>query len=140
MPPQAGVNKMTLGEIPHELAELNSLEQQLVSQTIPFMKIVQAPKGQQAKLSGPVISVRSSPEVTTKTLPWPLAQSQIIGLKLKKRLGYKGYQSYQMVDLAKVERAFLKLKEVNPLYADIKLDASWQEQAGNDLAFLTKRQ
>ena len=43
-----------------------------------------------------------------------------------------------MVDLAKVERAFLKLKEVNPLYADIKLDTSWQEQATNDLAYLTK--
>jgi hypothetical protein len=82
------------------------------------MKIIQAPKGKQAKLSGPVISVRSSPEVTTKSLPRPIGQSQIVGIKLKRRLEYRGYQAYQMVDLAKIERAFNKLKEINPHYSN----------------------
>ena len=42
-----------------------------------------------------------------------------------------------MVDLAKIKRGFVKLKNINPLYADIKLDPTWQEVTANDLAYLT---
>ena len=81
LPCQAAINKMYMEPVPSELQHLNMLEQQLISLTIPFMKVVQSPKGKQARLCGPVISVRSSPQVITSSLPRPLGESQIVGIK-----------------------------------------------------------
>ena len=52
MPAQAKTNKLDLEDIPVELSDLKTLEQQLISVRIPFMKIVALPCGKQWAFHG----------------------------------------------------------------------------------------
>ncbi|XP_061180157.1 uncharacterized protein LOC133188671 [Saccostrea echinata] len=45
IPGEAAANKMALEEIPHQLSNLNSLEQHLIALHIPFMKVMSLPQG-----------------------------------------------------------------------------------------------
>lgn len=47
IPPEAAANNMHLETVPKELSCLNSLEQNLISLHIPFMKVMALPKGGQ---------------------------------------------------------------------------------------------
>ena len=65
LPAQAIDNNLRAAEVPLELSSLPSLERQLVSKIIPFMKIVSLPKCSQRGLKGQVVLVPSN---TTKTV------------------------------------------------------------------------
>lgn len=133
MPPEAAANNLEMPSILPELEDLNSLEQQLIALSIPFMRVLQLPKGSQKGLKGPVISVRSSVTKTTKVLPRPLTESQIVNIQLKRHLDYLGYVNYKMVNLARMQMA---LKEINPLYKDVQLDMGWSVPYDSDLSIL----
>ncbi|CAG2254349.1 unnamed protein product [Mytilus edulis] len=54
IPADSFSNSLLLEDVPVELKRLNSIEQQLIAQNIPFMKIMALPKGGQKGVHGPV--------------------------------------------------------------------------------------
>ena len=58
---------------------------------------------------------------TVNALPRLRSESQVLRVKLKRRLCYKGHQLFQTVTWTKLVRALLKLKEVHPQYNDITI-------------------
>ena len=128
MPPQAKANNLQTEKTPNELHDMNSLEQQLIAQTIPFSKIVALPKGGQKGIKGGVVCVPSSVQETTKALPRPMKESELIEVKLKRKLQYKGHVQYKKIDTAKLQIALDYLKKNNPHYADVEIDTEWHLQ------------
>ena len=128
MPPQAKANNLQTEKTPNELHDMNSLEQQLIAQTIPFSKIVALPKGGQKGIKGGVVCVPSSVQETTKALPRPMKESELIAVKLKRKLQYKGHVQYKKIDIAKLQIALDYLKKNNPCYADVEIDTEWHLQ------------
>ncbi|VDI18247.1 Hypothetical predicted protein [Mytilus galloprovincialis] len=59
IPADSFSNSLLLEDVPVELKQLNSIEQQLIAQNIPFMKIMALPKGGQKGVHGPVVCVPS---------------------------------------------------------------------------------
>ena len=125
MPPEAQANNLELEPVPIQLKDFNSLEQHLVALTIPFSKIVSLPRGGQPGVKGPCVCVPSDVTVTTKVLPRPLSESDIIAVKLKRKLEYQGHVDYKMVNIRKLQTGLSYLQENNPLYADIEIDENW---------------
>lgn len=60
IPAQAKCNGLQLLDIPAVLSKLNELEVRLISQHIPFMKIVALPCGKQRCIHGPAVNVPTS--------------------------------------------------------------------------------
>lgn len=97
IPLQASVNNLRVIEVPQSLKTLSSLEKQLVSKIIPFMKILSLPKGAQHGLKGQVVLVPSNVQQTVSSLPRNTSDSQIIALHLKRRLSDKATFSKQYI-------------------------------------------
>ena len=107
---------------PPELANLEKLEQILVSQRIVFEKIVVMPKGQQKKIRGRICNVPVSCEETCRVLPRPPDSSGIIMLKLKRRLQFRGHVYFQAVRPEVVLHALQWLKRNNELYENVAIN------------------
>ena len=128
MPSQAVANNLNLETIPDVLNDMNALEKQLIALRLPFMKIGVLPQGGQKGIKGPIIMVNADIEKTRSTLPRPLTQeSQIVPVKLKRKLEFKGHVSYEVIDTVKVENALAYLKESNTLYSDVQVDNKWSD-------------
>ncbi|CAG2195130.1 unnamed protein product [Mytilus edulis] len=97
MPADAFANGLQLPPIPDELNSLNKLEKQLISVRIPFMKIIQLPKGNQRGFIGPCVSIPTDIEKTSNVLPRSENEAELIRCKLKRKLEYKGYCQYEFV-------------------------------------------
>ncbi|CAI5670059.1 unnamed protein product [Oreochromis niloticus] len=119
MPRLAAVNGLELQDIPAELCDLNILERHLIAKCIPFAKIIPLPKGRQRLIRGNVVCVPSEVQQTVDSLPRLRSQSQIMRIKLKRRLCYKGHQLFQTVTWSKLIQALRKLKQIHPQYTDI---------------------
>ena len=122
LPSISVANKLSLAPIPTELQNLNVLERHVIAKYIPFAKIVNLPKGKQKGIHGPVISVPSQVSQTVELLPRPIDESQLLRVKLKRRLNYKGYYQYQTLNVNKVLVALQKLKEMHSEYTDVVID------------------
>ena len=133
MPPQSVANKMNLSEIPIELKQLNSLENQLVSQIVPFMKIVSLVRGKQHGIHGPAICVPANLAKVQKICPRRDCDADLIKVKLKRKLQYKSHYNYQKIKLSHVKNAFLYLKQNNKYYHDIDLDQNWVDSFSDEL-------
>lgn len=57
LPPQANANNLALPDAPPELCSLGSLEERLLAQRYPFMKLLALPKGRQTGIKGAVVNV-----------------------------------------------------------------------------------
>lgn len=57
LPVQAACNGLELTPVPQELRDLNQLEVRLISQRIPFLKMVALPRGKQQAIHGAAINV-----------------------------------------------------------------------------------
>ncbi len=125
IPAEAFYNNLQLAEIPEELASLNRLEENLIALNIPFVKLIALPKGGQHGVRGPVVCVPSNTLETVKSLPRPQNDDQMIRVKLKRKLAYKGYFQYQFVNKEHVETALRYLKQNNKWYRDIEIDTDW---------------
>ncbi|XP_071952879.1 uncharacterized protein [Antedon mediterranea] len=125
VPSEANSNNLELHEIPHELKSLNNLEQHLIGLNIPFMKLMNLPKGGQHGIHGPVVCVPSNTIETVKILPRPEADDQLISVKLKRKLSYKGYYKYKFVNTANVFQALEYLQDHNKWYFDVAIDQKW---------------
>uniref|UniRef100_A0AAZ1X1B7 ATP-dependent DNA helicase n=1 Tax=Oreochromis aureus TaxID=47969 RepID=A0AAZ1X1B7_OREAU len=119
MPRLAAVNGLELQDIPAELCDLNILERHLIAKCIPFAKIIPLPKGRQRLIRGNVVCVPSEVQQTVECLPRLRSHSQIMRVKLKRRLCYKGHQLFQTVTWSKLIQALRKLKQIHPQYTDI---------------------
>ena len=136
MPAQAKANNMSLVNVPAVLSDLNPMEVRLISLRIPFMKMVALPCGKQRAIHGPAVNVPTDLHPVCTLLPRLPSQSQVVPMKIKRKLCYKGHYMYQYVRPAKVLAALEWLKENNPLYRDITINSDWQEDAAEDDADL----
>ena len=132
MPAQAKTNNMGLEDIPTVLSDLNPMEIRLISLRIPFMKMVALPCGKQRSIHGPAVNVPTDLHPVCNLLPRLPSQAQVVPMKLKRKLCYKGHYMYEFVRPAKVLAALLWLKENNPLYQDVTINTGWQEDAAQD--------
>ncbi|XP_027146424.1 uncharacterized protein LOC109138373 isoform X2 [Larimichthys crocea] len=122
LPTIAVANKLELAPIPLELAELNVLERQLIAKILPFAKIVALPKGQQRAVHGAVVCVPSEVEATVNCLPRPSSDAQLLQVKLKRRIKYKGHQYFYTVNMKNVLAALATLKDMHSEYKDVSID------------------
>ena len=136
LPAQAKANNLDLEDIPSELADLNLLEVRFISLRIPFMKMVALPCGKQRAIHGPAVNVPTDLTPVCTLLPRLPSQLQMVPMKLKRKLCYKGHYMFQYVRPAKVLAALQWLKLNNPLYKDIEINDDWTSNAGQDDADL----
>ena len=62
-------------------------------------------------------------------LPRLPSECELVSLKLKHRLSYKGHYLYNYVSPEKLTKALKWLKANNPLYTDIEIANDWVESA-----------
>ena len=136
LPAQAKANNLDLEDIPSELSDLNSLEVRFISLRIPFMKMVALPCGKQRAIHGPAVNVPTDLTPVCTLLPRLPSQMQMVPVKLKRKLCYKGHYMFQYVRPVKVLAALQWLKLNNPLYKDIEINDDWTSIAGQDDADL----
>uniref|UniRef100_A0A671TM37 ATP-dependent DNA helicase n=2 Tax=Sparus aurata TaxID=8175 RepID=A0A671TM37_SPAAU len=122
IPPMAVINNLELAPIPPKLSVLNMLERQLIAKILPFAKIVALPKGQQRAVHGAVVCVPSEMEATVNSLPRPRAEAQLLQVKLKRHIKYKGYQHFYTVNMKNVLAGLATLKEMHSEYKDVFID------------------
>ena len=132
LPIQAKANGMQLAGEPAELSCLNALEQRLISLRVPFMKMVALPSGKQRCIHGPAVNVPSKIDRVCTMLPRLPSECELVPLKLKRKLAYKGHYLYDYVSPQKLINALRWLKTNNPLYADVDIADDWVESATAD--------
>ena len=132
LPAQAKANNLHIEDVPPELSDLNPLEVRLISLRIPFMKMVALPCGKQHAIHGPAVNVPTDLTSVCTLLPRLPSQVQMIPMKLKRKLCYKGHYMYQYVRPSKVLTALQWLKSNNPLYKDIQINNDWLSDAAQD--------
>ena len=119
--PTLAANNLELADIPPELSDLNILERHLIAKCIPFAKIILLPKGRQRAIRGNVVCVPSEVQETVYALPRLRSESQVMRVKLKRRLCYRGHQLFQTVTWSKLVQALHKLKHIHPQYKDVTI-------------------
>ena len=122
LPRFAIANGLELRPVPKEIAILCDLEKQLIAQIIPFSKIVGLRGGAYQGVKGESVYVPIEPERVAKTvklLPRKLTDAELVPLKLKRRLRYKGYYMHQTIRRTAVEKAIKCLMQINKLYKEI---------------------
>ena len=113
-------------QIPEVLSELNEIETRLISLRIPFMKLVALPAGKQRKIIGPAVNVPSKLDRICNLLPRLPSDCEILLLKLKRKVGYKGHYIYGHVSPQKLGNALAWMK---PLYKNVIINDMWMEEA-----------
>ncbi|XP_051816503.1 uncharacterized protein LOC127537664 [Acanthochromis polyacanthus] len=122
IPTHAVANNLQLAPIPPELDQLNVLERQLIAKVLPFAKIIALPKGQQRAVHGAVVCVPSEVESVVNSLPRPRTEAQLLHVKLKRHIRFKGHQHFYMVNVKKMLTALEKLREQHSEYTDVTID------------------
>ena len=112
LPVCSKANKMGFPVKP-ECLNLTSLEERLISPRIPFMQIHELPRGGQLSIHGNVVNVPADVNSIVNTLPRPINESQIIPIKLKRKLSYKHHYLFQNVRPRKVLEAAKYLVETS---------------------------
>ena len=121
-------NGLNLDVVPPALASLKDLEQQLIALSLIFMKIKQLPGYSRMRSLGPgkVISVPIETADVTKTiskLPRHPKDSEIVAVKLKKKVEYKSAYLEEFVRPKNVIDAVKELKACgNAYYQGIQID------------------
>ncbi len=100
------------------------------------MKMVALPRGKQRAIHGPAVNVPTDFHPLCDLLPRLPSQAQVVPMKLKRKLCYKGHYMYQYVRPAKVIAALEWLKINNPLYRTMQVNSDWQQDAAQDDAEL----
>ena len=131
LPSQAKCNGLSLCTIPEELNDLNPLEVRLISQRIPFMKLVSLPRGKQVGIQGPAVNVPTDLDIVCEQFPRLPTECQIISLKLKRKLDYRKAYIHDYVSPEKVLKALEWLKQNNPLYKEIDINHTWRHDCEN---------
>lgn len=83
IPSQSVGNSLALDNIPEELQELCPLEERIESKRLPFMQIVNLPRGGQKGRKGCVVNVLSNLSTITNILPKLPSNCGLVPVKLK---------------------------------------------------------
>ena len=132
MPVQAKCNNLELAPLPTELTDLNDLEIRMISQRIPFVKMVALPSGGQHGIHGPAVNVPAKLDFICTQFPRLPSETQLVPMKLKRRLKYKSHYMYDYVRPEKVLAALRWLKANNEHYAEIVINDKWLEDSTSD--------
>lgn len=132
LPAQAVANGLELDQIPAELATLKMLEIRVISQRISFMKICALPVGKQQCIHGPTVNVPSKLEAICTTLPRLPSETEILALKLKRKMAYKGHYLFDYINPQHVFEALRWLKNNNEFYRNIDINYEWVAHAYSD--------
>jgi len=125
IPTLCWLNGLELDAIPPELADLRPLEQRLISQRIAFMKLVGLPRGGQKAIHGSAVNVPCKLDAVISLLPRLPHTAEVIALKLKRKLCYKGHYMHEYIRPEKVMEALMWLKNNNPLYENVAICHDW---------------
>ena len=128
MPRQAKANNLELDTVPPQLAGLNDVEVRLLSQRIPFMKIVALPRGKQKGIHGPAVNVPTRLDTLCSLLPRLPQECEIIPMKLKRRLCYQGHYMYDSIHPQNMINALNWLIKHNKHYCDVKMNNDWTKK------------
>ena len=93
------------------------------------MKMVALPSGKQRSIHGPAVNVPSKVDAICDVLPRLPSQSELVPLKLKREVAYRGHYLYDYIRPQKLLDSLRFLKASNPLYADIDVNEQWVEEA-----------
>ena len=129
LPVQAKANGLQLSAVPRELSGLNALELRLICLRVPFMKMVALPSGKQRCIHGPAVKVPVKIDTICDVLPRLPFQTEVVPLKLKRKLAYRGHYMYDYVIRQKVVNALMFLNLHNPLYANVEVNEHWFDHA-----------
>ena len=100
--------------------KLNRLEDHLLKQVIPFIRIGHLPRGQYFQVKGVLIMISANVEESlNKILP---VDQNLVPVSFKKKLEYSGHYIQEYVDKKKVLTYFNWFKKYNHLYKDYELD------------------
>jgi hypothetical protein len=128
--PRFNINQSGLAfpDITEEVACLTALEERLVAPRIPFMKIYALGCDRQHGLRAGVINVPVNVPKMFRTIPIRPEESQVIQLKLKRKLAYNSHYIYERIRPHVVYAAGQYLVETN-LYKDhgVTLREDWPE-------------
>ena len=100
------------------------------------MKMVALPSGKQHSIHGPAVNVPTDLSSVCSLLPRLPSHTQMVPMKLKRKLSYKGHYMYEYVRPDKVMTAFQWLKVNNPLYKNIGVNTDWLHDAPQDIGDL----
>ena len=123
------VNEMFLasGDLPSSL-QPNPTECRLISQIIPFMKILSLPAGGQSCIKGPVVNVPIQPDKNCMQLPRKLSESGILAVRIKRKVEYKSVVMSDVVNPDKCITLLVWLKKNNPFYKNVVLSHDFIKQ------------
>ena len=129
MPAQAVANGLSLPDVPNELSNLTEIERRLISLHIPFMKILALHRaGSHFKINGPCVNVPTTLSRVCELLPRLPDEAQLIPMKLKWKIEFKGYHMYGSIRKEVVMNAVKWLRENNEHYKDIELNDLWDDE------------
>ena len=106
-----------------------------IAQIIPFSKIVGLRGGAYQGVKGESVYVPIEPERVSKTvklLPRKLTDSELVPLKLKRRLRYRGYYMHQTIRRTAVEKAIKCLMQINKLYRNVMFNRDWHKMDNDE--------
>ena len=132
LPAQAHANALQLDDIPPELNSLCNLEVRLISQRIPFMKIVSLPRGGVPGIKGPVVNVPADLSKVCALLPRTPTNMELVPLKFKRKLSYDRHVFHETIRPHAVEAGLKYLIEENPMYAGVSINYDWQSEFENE--------
>ena len=75
------------------------------------------------------MNIQSKVDTICDVLPHLPSQSELVPLKLKRKVAHRGHYMYEYVTPQKLLDAWRFLKANNPLYADIDVNEQWVEAA-----------
>ena len=84
-------------------------------------------------MHGPTACVPASITKVQRIFPRNLSEAQLIPVKLKRKLEYKGHYNFQKISPERIKAAFLYLTEHNLFYKDLVFDENWLENVTDDL-------
>ena len=118
-------NGLEFSQIP-ECLQLTDLESQLIALDLVFIKIRQLPKTQMDIMNDRVINVPIGDEdvaLTVQSLPRTSENDgiELVGVKLKRKLGMKNHHKLQMVRANQLLQALKYLKAHHPEYQNIEI-------------------
>ena len=97
MPLQSVANNLTLHSVPPELFCLSSLEIRLVCLRVAFMTLIALPSGKQRCIHGPAVNIPVNVNKVVTTLPRLPNETELVPLKFKRKLAYKGHYMYDFI-------------------------------------------
>ena len=80
-------------------------------------------------IHGPAVNVPSKVDTICEVFPRLPSQTEMVPLKLKRKVAYRGHYMYDYVTPQKPLDALRFLKAQNPLYCDIEINQQWLEEA-----------